>query len=90
MMPVRDGQREVAIDLASQLDPGLLVQKSATFSRPVAFAYVAARARLAERALERKQKVDDRRTIVVGLNAFRRPADPEATGEVFTLDPQFT
>jgi methylmalonyl-CoA mutase N-terminal domain/subunit len=45
-------------------------------------------ARLAERALERKQKVDDRRTIVVGLNAFRRPADPEATGEVFTLDPR--
>lgn len=32
------------------VDPGLLVQKSATFSRPVAFAYVAARARLAERA----------------------------------------
>ena len=45
-------------------------------------------ARLAERALERKQKVDDRRTIVVGLNAFRRPADPEASGEVFTLDPR--
>jgi NADPH:quinone reductase-like Zn-dependent oxidoreductase/uncharacterized protein YndB with AHSA1/START domain len=32
------------------LDPNWLVQKSATFSRPVAFAYVASRARLAERA----------------------------------------
>lgn len=45
-------------------------------------------ARLAERALERKQKVDDRRTIVVGLNAFRKPADGELSGEVFTLDPR--
>jgi methylmalonyl-CoA mutase, N-terminal domain len=45
-------------------------------------------ARLAERALERKQKVDDRRTIVVGLNAFRKPADGESSGEVFTLDPR--
>jgi NADPH:quinone reductase-like Zn-dependent oxidoreductase/uncharacterized protein YndB with AHSA1/START domain len=32
------------------IDPNLLVHKSATFSRPVAFAYVATRARLAERA----------------------------------------
>jgi NADPH:quinone reductase-like Zn-dependent oxidoreductase len=32
------------------LDPDLMVHKSATFSRPVAFAYVATRARLAERA----------------------------------------
>jgi NADPH:quinone reductase-like Zn-dependent oxidoreductase/uncharacterized protein YndB with AHSA1/START domain len=32
------------------IDPDLLASKSATFSRPVAFAYVATRARLAERA----------------------------------------
>lgn len=32
------------------VDPNLLVQKSATFSRPVAFAYVTTRALLAERA----------------------------------------
>ncbi len=45
-------------------------------------------ARLAERAFERKQKVDDRSTIVVGVNAFRRAPDADATGEVFSLDPR--
>lgn len=45
-------------------------------------------ARLADRAFERKQKVDDRRTVVVGVNAFRTAPDAGASGEVFKLDPR--
>jgi methylmalonyl-CoA mutase, N-terminal domain len=44
-------------------------------------------ARLAERAFERKVNVDDRKTIVIGVNAFVRNGDSAAQGEVFRLDP---
>jgi methylmalonyl-CoA mutase N-terminal domain/subunit len=46
--------------------------------------------RLAQRALQRRRKIDSAETIVVGQNAFRREADTTATafGEVFRLDPQ--
>ncbi len=43
-------------------------------------------ARLAERALERKENVDSRRNIVVGVNAFEKGGDA-AVGEVFRIDP---
>jgi methylmalonyl-CoA mutase N-terminal domain/subunit len=43
--------------------------------------------RLAQRALERKQKVDSGQTSVVGLNAFQRTAQKDEVGEVFKLDP---
>ncbi len=44
--------------------------------------------RIAERARERKLKVDRAETIVVGQNAFRRAEQSEEFGEVFRLDPQ--
>ncbi len=44
--------------------------------------------RVAERARERKLKVDRAETIVVGQNAFRRADQSEEFGEVFRLDPQ--
>jgi methylmalonyl-CoA mutase N-terminal domain/subunit len=44
-------------------------------------------ARLAERALERKRKVDKRETIVVGVNAFQRKEKADG-GEAFRLDPE--
>ena len=44
--------------------------------------------RIAERARERKLKVDKGETIVVGQNAFRRADQREEFGEVFRLDPQ--
>ncbi len=43
-------------------------------------------ARLAERALERKQAVDAKRNIVVGVNAFEKGGDA-GVGEVFRIDP---
>jgi methylmalonyl-CoA mutase N-terminal domain/subunit len=44
--------------------------------------------RVAERARERKLKIDRAETIVVGQNAFRRADQSEEFGEVFRLDPQ--
>jgi methylmalonyl-CoA mutase, N-terminal domain len=44
-------------------------------------------ARLAARALERKRAIDERRTIVVGVNAFRSEAGEKRAGEAFKLDP---
>ena len=44
--------------------------------------------RIAERARERKLKIDRGETIVVGQNAFRRADQGEEFGEVFRLDPQ--
>jgi methylmalonyl-CoA mutase N-terminal domain/subunit len=44
-------------------------------------------ARLAERALERKINVDEKRTVIVGVNAFQQTGEGAATGEVFRMDP---
>jgi len=44
--------------------------------------------RVAQRAHERKMKVDSGDTAVVGHNAFRRADQSEEFGEVFRLDPQ--
>jgi methylmalonyl-CoA mutase N-terminal domain/subunit len=44
--------------------------------------------RIAERARERKEKVDRGDTVVVGQNAFRHAGQSEEFGEVFRLDPQ--
>jgi len=44
--------------------------------------------RLAERAHERKTKVDSVETIVVGQNRFRRVDQTNDFGEVFSADPQ--
>ena len=44
-------------------------------------------AKIAERALERKKKVDSRQTVVVGVNAFTKSADKTSAGETFRLDP---
>ncbi len=44
--------------------------------------------RLAERALERRRKIDSLDTIVVGQNAFRRQNQTDDFGEIFRLDPQ--
>ena len=46
-------------------------------------------ARIAERALQRKLNIDSRRSIVVGVNAFRRD-DDAAAGAVPRLDPAAT
>jgi methylmalonyl-CoA mutase N-terminal domain/subunit len=43
--------------------------------------------RLAERGLERKQKVDSGETVIVGQNRFRRDGERMAIGDVFKLDP---
>ncbi len=43
--------------------------------------------RLAERALERKTKVDTGETVVVGLNHFRHDEPRNEVGEQFKLDP---
>ena len=43
-------------------------------------------ARLAARALERKMAIDERRNIVVGVNAFQTEGEKSA-GETFRLDP---
>ncbi len=45
-------------------------------------------ARLAERALERKIDVDEKRTVIVGVNAFQQTGEGAATGEVFQMDPE--
>jgi methylmalonyl-CoA mutase N-terminal domain/subunit len=44
-------------------------------------------ARLAERALQRKVDIDEKRTIVVGVNAFTQSGADQTSGEVFRLDP---
>ncbi len=43
--------------------------------------------RLAERALERKTRIDTGETVVVGQNHFRREDQRNEVGEVFNLDP---
>jgi methylmalonyl-CoA mutase, N-terminal domain len=47
-------------------------------------------ARIAERALERKLSIDDKRTILVGVNAFRRDDGGADAGSVPRLDPAAT
>jgi methylmalonyl-CoA mutase, N-terminal domain len=42
--------------------------------------------RIAERARERKDKIDSGQSVVVGQNFFRKPADDGTRGEVFRLD----
>jgi len=44
--------------------------------------------RIAERAHERKQKVDRGETVIVGQNYFRREDQTDDFGEVFKVDPQ--
>jgi methylmalonyl-CoA mutase N-terminal domain/subunit len=44
--------------------------------------------RIAERARERKEKIDSGESVVVGQNFFRRQEDSGAKGEVFRLDPR--
>lgn len=44
-------------------------------------------ARLADRALERKKDIDSGKTVVVGVNAFRRDDDGSSAGEQFRIDP---
>ncbi|UQG62757.1 methylmalonyl-CoA mutase family protein (plasmid) [Marinobacter sp. M3C] len=44
--------------------------------------------RIAERAHERKQKVDRGETVIVGQNYFRREGQTDDFGEVFEVDPQ--
>jgi len=44
--------------------------------------------RIAERARERKDKIDSGESVVVGQNFFRREEERGAQGEVFRLDPQ--
>jgi methylmalonyl-CoA mutase N-terminal domain/subunit len=44
--------------------------------------------RVAQRAHERKRSIDSGDTPVVGLNCFSRQDQPQAPGEVFSLDPQ--
>ena len=44
-------------------------------------------ARLADRALERKKDIDSGKTVVVGVNAFRRDEDGANAGEQFRIDP---
>jgi methylmalonyl-CoA mutase, N-terminal domain len=44
--------------------------------------------RLAERARERRRKVDTLETVIVGQNAFRREGQTDDFGEVFRLDPK--
>jgi len=43
--------------------------------------------RLAERARERRKKVDSLETVIVGQNAFRRDNQTDDYGEIFRLDP---
>jgi methylmalonyl-CoA mutase N-terminal domain/subunit len=43
--------------------------------------------RLAERALERKTRIDSGETVVVGLNHFRRDDVSHTPGDVFQVDP---
>ncbi len=45
-------------------------------------------ARIAERAHQRKQKVDRGDTVIVGQNYFRRDDQTDDFGEVFKVDPQ--
>jgi methylmalonyl-CoA mutase N-terminal domain/subunit len=44
--------------------------------------------RIAERARQRKQRIDAGEQIVVGVNSFRREDQTETPGELFRLDPQ--
>ncbi len=44
--------------------------------------------RLAQRASERRRKVDTLETVIVGQNAFRRDDQTDDFGEVFRLDPK--
>ena len=44
--------------------------------------------RIAERARQRKERIDSGDQVVVGVNAFRRDNQSEGVGEVFRMDPQ--
>jgi methylmalonyl-CoA mutase N-terminal domain/subunit len=44
-------------------------------------------ARIAERALERKKKIDSGETVVVGVNAFKRDGEADSVGALFQIDP---
>jgi methylmalonyl-CoA mutase, N-terminal domain len=44
--------------------------------------------RLAERALERKTRIDSGETVIVGQNHFRREDQRNEVGETFHLDPK--
>ncbi len=44
--------------------------------------------RIAERARQRKAKVDSEETVVVGVNRFRREDEDARHGETFRLDPE--
>jgi methylmalonyl-CoA mutase N-terminal domain/subunit len=46
--------------------------------------------RIARRAAERKRKIDDGETVVVGQNYFRRDDQDDGVAELFKLDPQAT
>ena len=46
--------------------------------------------KIAQRAAERKRKVDDGETVVVGQNYFRREDQNEGVAELFKLDPRAT
>lgn len=43
--------------------------------------------RLAQRARQRRTKIDTLETVVVGQNCFRRESQTDSVGEVFRLDP---
>ena len=45
-------------------------------------------ARLAARALERKTAVDEKQSVLVGVNAFEKAAEEDADAEPFRLDPK--
>ena len=45
-------------------------------------------ARIADRALERKRAIDDKSTIVVGVNAYERKAEVPSGEQAFRLDPR--
>ena len=44
--------------------------------------------KLADRAYERKVNVDERKTVVVGVNVFERDGKQELDGDAFRLDPK--
>jgi methylmalonyl-CoA mutase N-terminal domain/subunit len=44
--------------------------------------------KIAQRAAERKRKVDSGETVIVGQNYFRREDQNEGVAELFKLDPQ--
>ena len=45
-------------------------------------------ARIADRALQRKRDIDNKTTIVVGVNAYERKAEAPSSDQTFKLDPR--